>query len=190
MLLLPDDVRRDRLISPEYRKQQEQLHLDPNYGRASEEYAPMVAKVMNTYGVERLLDYGCGKGNLGKTLMQGNLVDHPFRIQHYDPAVAKWADDPEPCEMVACLDVLEHIEPHLLDNVLDDLQRLTKFIGLFTVATQEAMKVLPDGRNAHLIVEGPGFWFPKIVERFEVHTFQKTPTGFFVLVTANAVEAH
>jgi hypothetical protein len=90
---------------------------------------------------------------LAQTLIRDRLIDHPMRIQHYEPAVVEWADMPEPYEMVACLDVLEHIEPALLDNVLDDLQRVTKSIGLFTVSTVEAMKVLPDGRNAHLIVE-------------------------------------
>ena len=81
------------------------------------------------------------------------MVDHPLRIQHYDPAIPDWADAPEPCEMVACIDVLEHIEPELIGNVLDDLQRVTRSIGLFTMATMPAVKVLEDGRNAHLIVE-------------------------------------
>jgi hypothetical protein len=59
--------------------------------------------------------------------------------------------------MVACIDVLEHIEPKLLENVLDDLQRVTREIGFFTVSTVLAEKTLADGRNAHLIVEGPEF---------------------------------
>lgn len=190
MLLLPDDVRRDRLISPDYRKLQEQLHKNPLYGVASETYAPMVGKVMNTYGVERLLDYGAGKGRLGKTLMGQKLVDHSFQLQHYDPAIAEWSEDPEPSEMVACIDVLEHIEPDLIENVLDDLQRLTQSIGLFTIATTPAKKVLSDGRNAHLIIEPPSWWLPKLLERFELHTFQKTPDGFLVLVMAYQVEKH
>jgi hypothetical protein len=116
------------------------------------------------------------------------MVDHPMRFQHYDPAVPKWSQAPEPCEMVACIDVLEHIEPALLDNVLDDLKRVTQTVGLFTVSTVEAMKTLADGRNAHLIVEGPEFWLPRIMERFDLHVFQRIPDGFFVLVMGKDID--
>jgi len=188
VLILTDDQRRERLISDEYRRQQVELHEDENYGVASTHFASLVAKVVNQYGVDEMLDYGAGKGRLAQTLIRDRLIDHPMRIQHYEPAVVEWADMPEPCEMVACLDVLEHIEPALLDNVLDDLQRVTKSIGLFTVSTVEAMKVLPDGRNAHLIVEPASWWLPKILERWDLHVFQKTQDGFMVLVMANEID--
>ena len=183
MLILPDDVRRTRLISDDYRAQQTKLHENPDYGIASVGYAPIVAKICNQHKVGELLDYGAGKGRLAKTLTEKRLIDHAMRFQHYDPAVPEWSSDPEPSEMVACIDVLEHIEPNLLDNVLDDLRRLTKSIAFLTVTTCEAMKTLDDGRNAHLIVEDAAWWLPKIMERFELHIFQKIPDGFFVLTT-------
>lgn len=188
LLILPDELRRSRLISDDYRKLQETLHKDPLYGVASTHYAPVVAKVVNQYGVEELLDYGAGKGRLAQTLGAQRMVTHPLRIQHYDPAIPDWADAPEPCEMVACIDVLEHIEPELIGNVLDDLQRVTRSIGLFTVATTPAVKVLEDGRNAHLIVEPPAWWVPQIMERWDMHTFQKTEDGFLVLVMAREIQ--
>lgn len=188
MLILPDEVKQERLISDEYRKLQTELHKDPNYGVASTHFAPLVARVMNQNGVTELLDYGCGKGRLGQALMQDRQVDHHFRMQWYDPAVPQWSEAPEPTEMVACIDVLEHIEPKLLENVLDDLQRVTQTLGLFTVSTVEAIKKLADGRNAHLIVEGPEYWLPKFMERFELHSYQKVPDGFYVLVQARQVE--
>lgn len=187
MLILPDEIKRTRLISDDYREQQAQLHRNDNYGVASKAYAPLVAKAINQYGVTELLDYGAGKGRLAQTLIEQRLVEHKIRFQHYDPAIPAWSDTPEPTEMVACIDVLEHIEPDLLDNVLDDLQRVTKAIGLFTVSTVEAVKKLPDGRNAHLIVEPPEWWLPKFLERFELHVFQRTQDGFFVLVMSKAL---
>ena len=47
-----------------------------------------------------------------------------LRIYHYDPAIPEWSAPPAPRRFVACIDVLEHIEPDLLDNVLDDLKRV------------------------------------------------------------------
>lgn len=177
---LTPELKRSRLISDEYLGQQVELHKNPDYGVASEFYAPVVSKVCNQFGVEELLDYGCGKGRLAKNL----AVDHPMRVQMYDPAMPKWAETPDPAEMVACIDVLEHIEPHLLENVLDDLKRVTKRIGVFTIATTEALKTLADGRNAHLTVEPASWWMPKVMSRWELHVFQKTQDGFLVVVQA------
>lgn len=184
MLVLPPEIRRERLITDDYRKQQEELHKNPDYGRASEAYAPIVAKVINGHQVDRVLDYGAGKGNLLKALVAQKLLDRPVKFQHYEPAREEWAFEPDPTEMVCCIDVLEHIEPHLIENVLDDLQRVTQRIGLFTVATTPAMKTLPDGRNAHLIQEEADWWLPKLMARFELHTFQRQPDGFLVLLMA------
>ena len=62
-------------------------------------------------------------------------IQRPLTIHHYDPAIPEWAAPPVPCRFVACIDVLEHIEPHLLENVLDDLKRVTEGVGVFTVHT-------------------------------------------------------
>lgn len=185
-LILPPEIARTRLISDEYRQLQAELHKNKDYGVASVHFAPIVSRVCNQYGVQELLDYGAGKGRLMASL----TVDHPMRIQCYDPAIPKWADAPEPSEMVACIDVLEHIEPQKLENVLDDLKRVTKRIGLFTVATVPATKSLADGRNAHLIVEPSQWWLPKILERWELHVFQKTADGFLVVVMSSSEVVH
>jgi hypothetical protein len=177
-LVLPDHLAREQLISDDYRAMQAELHKNKDYGVASIHYAPIVSKFCNQYGVTELLDYGCGKARL----MEHLEVDHKMSIQLYDPAIPQWSDEPEPAEMVACIDVLEHVEPRKLDNVLDDLQRVTKQIGLFAISTRDAEKFLPDGRNAHLIVEPSSWWLPKLLERWELHIFQKTADGFFVVV--------
>ena len=159
---------------------QRKLHENPDYGVASVGYAPIVAQVIKATGVNELLDYGAGKGRLGVTLQKH--VEWPLKIHHYDPAVAEWSATPAPCVFVACIDVLEHIEPHLLDNVLDDLKRVTAGVGVFTVHTAAAVKVLPDGRNAHLIQQPPRWWLPKLMDRFELVTFSRMKMGFFVTV--------
>jgi hypothetical protein len=168
------------LITESYRDMQRDLHRNPDYGVASVEYAPMVAEVMQAVGTRELLDYGAGKGRLGLTL--NNMFDEKFTIHHYDPAIPEWSKPPAPCGFVACIDVLEHIEPDLIDNVLDDLKRVTSQVGFFSVDTHPAVKVLSDGRNAHLIQKPASWWLPKFMERFELARFNRMPTGFCIVV--------
>lgn len=167
------------LISDSYRKQQEELHKNPDYGRASIGFAPMVSRLIEQTGVEELLDYGAGKMRLFENLK----VSRKLKLQAYDPAIPELSSDPVPMQFVTCIDVLEHIEPDLLDSLLDHLQSLTLEIGFFTVHTGPAVKVLPDGRNAHLIQEPPEWWLPKFMQRFELQMFQKIENGFMVVVT-------
>jgi hypothetical protein len=168
------------LITEEYRLTQAKLHENPDYGVASVGYAPLVAQVANAVGATELLDYGAGKGRLGEALRKH--LQRSIEIFHYEPARSEWSATPAPAQLVACIDVLEHIEPDLLDNVLDDLQRVTANTGVFTVHTGPAKRTLPDGRNAHLIQQPASWWLPKFMDRFELELFNRTPNGFWVVV--------
>lgn len=169
------------VITPAYRAMQSKLHADnPGYGIASLEVAPMVAAVIEHFGVDDVLDYGAGKGRLAQGLQKH--CKRVLRYHPYDPAIEAWSARPQPREMVTCIDVLEHIEPECLDAVLDELQRCTLRLGFFTVHTGAALKVLPDGRNAHLIQEPPAWWLPKLMARFELLKFLRDKAGFGVLV--------
>ena len=99
---------------------------------------------------------------------------------HWIEAIAAPA---APSDLVACIDVLEHIEPDCLDAVLDDLARVTARVGVFTIATGPAAKTLPDGRNAHLIQEAPEWWMPKLFRRFKVKSFTDQGETLLVIVT-------
>ena len=158
-------------ISADYKAQQEYLHEHTRYGVASIKYAALVTAVIDKLGIEHVLDYGCGKlMNLGKHIKP----KHKIKYQAYDPCVADLAGDPTPAQMVCCVDVLEHIEPDYLDNVLDHIASLTETVAFITVHSGPASKVLQDGRNAHLIQEPMEWWLPKLLKRFELQTVQKT----------------
>jgi hypothetical protein len=167
------------LISTDYRAQQKKMHVDiPSYGTSSHQYAGVVSDIINKVGVTEVLDYGCGKGTLAKTINPA----HKVKLIQYDPCIEGLSDTPDSAQMTVCTDVLEHIEPDLLDNVLDDLQRVTEIIGFWAIHTGPAVKILPDGRNAHLIQEDQRWWLPKIMERMEIIGYQKQPQGFYVVV--------
>jgi len=126
--------------------------------------AKYVVELANQTGLSDILDYGCGKGTLNDCMN----ID----IKEYDPCVEGKDTPPDPAEIVVCTDVLEHIEPDYLEDVLDDLQRLATRHVLLVIATVPAGKTLPDGRNAHLIVEPAEFWLPKLMARWELEEYK------------------
>ena len=171
------------LITEEYRKEQEKLHAKGNYGVTAGKYAPMVAEMITRLEVAHLLDYGCGSNvSLGKGLKDIGF-EADFTYQCYDPGVPEYSGEPAPADLVVCCDVLEHIEPTLLEDVLDNLADLTEVAGFFSIHTGPAGKFLSDGRNAHLIQKPYQWWLPKIWDRFEIQSFQVvSPVEFFVIV--------
>lgn len=115
---------------------------------------------MKKWQPKTVLDYGCGKG-----VILANLRDQypSSAFEGYDPAVEMFSIDPN--KKFECLfsnDVLEHIEPEHIDNVLEHIKLLSgKYVWL-RIDTKPARKTLPDGRNAHLIQESPDWWTDKI----------------------------
>jgi hypothetical protein len=163
-------------ISDEYRKIQQELHEDPGYGVASLIYAPLIKKIVETAHLRAISDYGAGKCNLRKGLHDLGVRD--FGYYPYDPAFPQYGP-PRPAPLVCCIDVLEHIEEKHLDDVLLDLEEITEGIGFFTIATEPAMKTLPDGRNAHLIQKPVRWWLPRLCDHFDISRLQQVKNGHF-----------
>jgi hypothetical protein len=153
------------LISDEYRALNAQLHRDrPDYGTSGHKWADAVMMLAKERGANTVLDYGCGKRTLRGALPLLNERD--FRLYEYDPAIPGLDAAPSPADLVVCTDVLEHIEADCLNAVLDDLRRCTRKVAFLEIATRPAVKTLADGRNAHLIVEPPEWWLPKLDARW------------------------
>jgi hypothetical protein len=167
-----------RVISDAYLHEQQRLHQNPRYGRASIGYAPLVAALIRIGKCASLADYGAGKCRLKHSL--DRLGAKSIDYLPYDPAFPDYGP-PRPADLVACIDVLEHVEPELLDGVLDDLARITSRLGFFTVHTGPAGKSLSDGRNAHIIQQPASWWLPRFADRLEIIHVQTVPKGFWVL---------
>jgi hypothetical protein len=148
-------------ITDSYAALNRQLHeQNDGYGASSWRHMQKVLDLRERTGSETVLDYGCGKGMLKKAL--GN----PDWMREYDPAVPGKDTRPEIADLVICTDVLEHIEPELLDNVLTHIIRVTAKAALLIIATRPAGKNLPDGTNAHKIIENDDWWRAKLEEKF------------------------
>jgi hypothetical protein len=50
-----------KTISEEYRKLQQELHENPNYGFASTYFAPIVSEIIEVFKINSLTNYGVGK---------------------------------------------------------------------------------------------------------------------------------
>lgn len=172
------------LISDEYRALNRELHeRNPSFGageRKSSRWALYVLQVVHEVRASTVLDYGCGKGLLKEALGPTLGADgRGFAVHEYDPAIAGKDARPEPADVVACCDVLEHVEPEHLYAVLADLRRVTRRAMFFVVSTRPAYKTLADGRNAHLIVRPAEWWLKHLMRRWELCNFRLCDGGFF-----------
>lgn len=153
------------IITEQYRKLNEQLHKDRvDYGARGGIWAQQVAEYAKKIGADTAVDFGAGKGNLKATLRRIS----PLQVTNYDPAVPEFSAIPEPADLVVSTDVLEHVEPACLIAVITEIQRLATKGVFLNIACREAKKTLADGRNAHLLVRPPYFWFDTLREFFDI----------------------
>jgi hypothetical protein len=172
-----------KTISDNYLSMQKDMHKNPNYGVASLSFGSLVAELISKSNARSVSDYGAGKKNLYVAL-QANGVSFD-NYYPYDPAFPEYGP-PRIADLVCCIDVLEHIEAEYLGHVLSDLAEITRNLGFFSVHMGPASKVLPDGRNAHLIQKPISWWIPIISEHFEIIQLQKhnlMGEGFWIVVT-------
>jgi hypothetical protein len=149
---------RDDLSSPAYRAQLNAMHAGRVWGNDGHKHASAVRAFADMIEPATILDYGCGGGTLAAAVPER-------RIQMYDPGVPGREGTPKPVDMIVCTDVLEHVEPDRLESVLAHITRLAGKAAYVVIATRPANAVLPDGRNAHLIVEKAAWW----IDRFASH---------------------
>lgn len=152
-------------ITEEYRKLNERFHRErEDYGISGAQHAKTVAEIAMMIQADTILDYGCGKQTLARALPQ-------FVVKGYDPAVPGMDAPPEPADLVVCTDVLEHVEPECLEDVLKDLHALTEKVLYLSISTRPAKKTLPDGRNAHINLMHYRDWLAKLLKYFELDHF-------------------
>jgi hypothetical protein len=143
--------------SKEYLEELKKLHNIKSFGRASG-IPKLVSTLFETNEVTSMLDFGAGKGNTSNAIKES----YPnINLYTYDPVTFP-IELPKQIDLVYSSDVLEHVEPNLIDSTIIDLfQRGTKY-QYHLIACHPAKKSLSDGRNAHLIIEEPEWWENKI----------------------------
>lgn len=149
-------------LSSEYKKNLKDVHKRKkgSFKGLLVKYEP-IKNFVEKYKPTSLIDFGCGKG----TLLDQFKIDFPYIqiLEGYDPGVEEFEKFPtKTYECLTSNDVIEHIEPDYLDTTLKDIENLFTKSAWLIIACYKAKKKLPDGRNAHLIIENPDWWIEKI----------------------------
>ena len=164
----------DLLISDGYKKQLIALHEDRYWGGTGRKHADDIREWAAKYRCETALDYG--SSNHRDCLKRHFHRKYPGELlfYEYDPAVESKSGLPDPQDIIVCTDVLEHIEPELLDNVLRHIRDCMLKCGYFVISSIAAVSILEDGRNAHLIIEDKEWWKAKLEKYFSVESITWT----------------
>ena len=169
-------------ISDSYLLEQKRLHeINNSYGVASLTHVQTIKNLMTEAKLNSLCDYGAGKKNLQKGLIEKGFKD--FEYYPYDPVFPEYGK-PKKAELICCIDVMEHIEEEFLENVLDEIFQITLKFCYFSIATIPAKKILTDGRNAHIIQQPSRWWLLKLCRLFNIEFLKNTRSGFIVLCKA------
>ena len=153
----------ENLISPEYRAQIEKYHNKRPWGGAIRGKAQMLNKYMIMSGAKSLLDYGCGRSDLKKEL-QATYGNFPYILNEYEPGIPELAGDPPVSDAVISRDVVEHVEPAKIDNVIKHIHDKCNMWTWHKICLRAATGAFPGGeQNLHLTIK-PGFWW---LQKFE-----------------------
>lgn len=150
------------------------------FGAHGHVIAPGIAGLAMKLRADSVLDYGCGKGTFKPALL---AILPTIEVREYDPAIAEKASAPSPADIVVCADVMEHIEPDCLEDVIRHLRSLTRKLLVAGIAVHPAEKLLADGRNAHLIVQNKEWWLARFAVHFRDVKTQDNDGGFLGLFT-------
>ncbi len=105
------------LASEEHRAAMKQRH-EAGWNSSGHAHAEDVVRFADDLGAASILDYGCGS----KSLERAATDKFKRRIVSYDPAFGTGL--PKPSDLIVCTDVLEHVEPDKLDNVIAHIKSL------------------------------------------------------------------
>ena len=169
------------LLTEAYQRELQKIHQeDEDWGTGPRGNIIYICNFLYVNNVTRLLDYGCGKGeNLGWFL--------PIEVSNYDPAMYEWSADPEPEDYLLCTDVLEHIEPECIEDVLEHLISKFNKKALLSISLQKSKKILSDGRNSHILLESEAWWIALLKKYCNIENAYsvKTDSCYDLLITLN-----
>jgi 2-polyprenyl-3-methyl-5-hydroxy-6-metoxy-1,4-benzoquinol methylase len=132
---------------------------------------------------DSIIDLGCGTGRaavaLAKSPLRPRVVlldfcpialeQDAYAMPFFNACLWRLPSNIGRYDWIFCVDVLEHIPPDHVNEVLDNMAKITKHGGFLQICT------VPDGcgsmigEKLHLTVESAEWWSVKIKERWKVY---------------------
>jgi hypothetical protein len=144
-------------------------------GRSLQKHIGNLTSLIRDSNIETCLDYGCGPATCWTEFNLRSLWGLR-KAAFFDPGVEEFAARPQVArDLVICIDVMEHIPEHLVDQVLEEIDSLTNKVAYFAISTRTSSKKLYDNVTpAHVTVKPEIWWQDKlknmnklVIARFE-----------------------
>jgi len=136
-------------------------------GHSLAKHDEKIATLIKETSARTILDYGCGKGALYRTIEGeaggSRIRSYPkwpnVKITCFDPGHEPFAAPVEGrFDGVISTDVVEHIPEGDIGWVLDEIFSFAERFVYIVAACYPARKTLPDGTNAHCTIQSPEWW--------------------------------
>lgn len=148
------------MISENYKKVLQTIHESTPFGKRAK-FPKHLEQFIQDINPKSMIDFGCGKGRLVDRIKE---VYPTISVRGYDPGNKNFNSPIEhPVDLLMSTDVLEHIEPVYLEETLKFLSTKSRYV-YHLIACCPAKLILPDGRNAHLIIEDQQWWRQKFLD--------------------------
>jgi len=136
-------------------------------GWATLSFANFIQTLIKKNNCKTMLDYGSGKGdfyfeerNFNNTIFPPLKDFWNINPTLYDPGINEFHKPKDrKFDIVISIDVLEHIPFQDLHWVIDEIFSFSKKIVFLNVACYPAGVILEDGRNAHVSLFHPKWWW-------------------------------
>jgi 2-polyprenyl-3-methyl-5-hydroxy-6-metoxy-1,4-benzoquinol methylase len=156
------------LISDYNKEQYRKIYESKEYGVGGKKWAVTADAFLYPAGACKVLDYGSGKGTLSEALRKRG-----YEVVEFEPAIEGKDVPPEDAfDAVVTTDVLEHVEPELIENVMDYIAARAPCV-FAVIVTRKAVNKLPDGSNAHPLVQDAHWWLNLFEARYRRATLIK-----------------
>ena len=171
------------LFSNEYLKLNKDFHNKQVFGNSGANWALLAGWFIHRKKINTVLDYGCGQGSIKTFFKEHRLFSKKVdRFREYDPAVDGKDSLPSPADFIICTDVLEHIEPECLDDVLDHIYSLMLSCGFFVISLKGSNNILADGKDSHRIIKNSLWWKKQLIKHgFILHELDIANDKYFVV---------
>ena len=147
-----------------------------DYGKVEAEEKPMANRlalwVKTELDPSNVLDVGCGPGHFVESMNTVGLnctgFDVDTRITNKpNLSVKSLFDNTDTAEVVLCIEVAEHIESYLNDQIVDRLMQATEKVLIFTAAQPG------QGGIGHINRQYRQYWLDKFTNKGMIHNTEK-----------------